>query len=80
MAIGPFNAIDIAILSAVFAVMALIVRGMVRGTVKTCDPTSCSGNCHSCHIAGSCPSIKLSEAQLAELAAIDQRAKEMELS
>ena len=80
MTIGAFNTTDIAILGVVFAVMALIVRGMLRGTVKTCDPSSCSGNCNSCRVAGNCPSIKLSDDQLAELADIDRRAKEAGLS
>ena len=71
-----FNTVDAAILSAVFAIMVLIVRGMLRGTIRSCDPSSCGGNCHSCKLADERPQLHLSESQLSELATIDRRAKE----
>ena len=72
----PFNATDAAILSAVFAILVLIVRGILRGTVRSCDPSTCGGSCRNCKLKQDGPALHLSEAQLAELTAIDARAKE----
>ena len=77
MAAANLNAVDVAIISLVFVVMVLIVRGLVRGSIKTCDTGNCGGNCASCGHVCATPRIKLTEAQLAELHEIDQRAKEV---
>ena len=73
----PCNPVDVAILALVAAVVALIVRGMLRGTISTCDPGSCSGTCARCKRPCSKMELTLSEAQQAELREIDRRAKEM---
>lgn len=66
------NPIDVVVLTAVFAIVVLIVRGMLKGTIKTC-----SGNCASCgHVCQTKP-LKLSENQLAQLREIDRRAQEL---
>ena len=72
--------IDFVILALVATVVALIVRGMLRGTISTCDPESCSGSCARCKRPCSQPHLTLSEAQQAELREIDRRAREMEMT
>lgn len=72
----PINAADAVILSIVVAVVALIIRGMLQGRIKSCDCDSCAGNCGSCGQTCATPRIKLNEQQLAELHEIDQRARE----
>jgi hypothetical protein len=74
-ALSP-NPVDVAVLAIIVAVVALIVHGMVRGTIRTCDSGGCAGECGSCGHTCSKPRIRLSDAQRAELAAIDRRAEE----
>lgn len=59
---------DAAVIVVLICVLALIVRSMLRGRIKTCD-----GNCASC--AGGCasPRLQLSDEQLAQLAEIKKR-------
>ncbi len=70
------NLVDIPILVVLAAVIALIVRGMLRGSIKTCDSSSCSGNCGSCSSQCDAPRIKLSREQIAQLDALTKQATE----
>lgn len=72
----PINVADAVILSIIVTLMALIIRGMLQGRIKSCDCNSCAGNCGSCGKACATPRINLNEQQLAELREIDQRARE----
>jgi len=67
------NLVDIPALVILGTVIALIVRGMLRGTIRTCDPASCSGSCDSCRTSCSTPRIKLTDEQLAQLKALDEK-------
>lgn len=69
------NPIDAVILAAVFTLLVLIVRGMLRGSIRTCDPGSCGGNCARCKTGCPTPRIQLTDDQLAQLSEIDRRAK-----
>ena len=71
------NLVDIPILTILATVIVLIVRGMLRGTIRTCDSTSCSGNCGSCGRRCATPRIKLSREQIAQLDALTEHAKEV---
>lgn len=71
------NLVDIPILAILATVIVLIVRGMLRGTIRTCDSTSCSGNCGSCGSRCATPRIKLSREQIAQLDALTEQAKEV---
>lgn len=71
------NLVDIPILAILASVVALIIRGMLRGTIRTCDSTSCSGNCGSCGSKCSTPHLKLSREQIAQLDALTEQAKEV---
>lgn len=71
------NLVDIPILTVLAAVIALIVRGMLRGTIRTCDSASCSGNCGSCGSKCATPRLKLSREQIAQLDALTEQAKEV---
>ncbi len=73
----PINTADAVILSIILAVVTLIIRGMLKGRIKSCDCSSCAGNCGSCNQACAAPRIKLNDQQLAELRKIDQRAREI---
>ncbi len=73
------NLADVVVLSIIIGVVALIVRGMLRGTIRTCDSASCSGNCGSCGSQCASPRIKLTREQRAQLREIDRRAKEAQL-
>ena len=73
----PQSPIDFVMLGIVFAALALIVRGMARGTVGTCDPGGCGGTCARCKRPCARLELTLSDAQRAELRAIDERAREM---
>jgi hypothetical protein len=71
------NLVDIPILAVLAAVIALIVRGMLQGTIRTCDSASCSGNCGSCGSKCATPRFKLSREQIAQLDALTEQAKEV---
>ena len=70
------NLVDIPILAILATVIVLTIRGMVRGTIRTCDSTSCSGNCGSCGSRCATPRLKLSREQIAQLDALTEQAKE----
>lgn len=59
---------DLVVISVLVVVVALIVRGMRRGTVGGCE-----GNCGSCGQSCSTPRIRLTPEQEARLAEIDKR-------
>ena len=71
------NLVDIPILAILATVIVLIVRGMLRGTIRTCDSAGCSGNCGSCGSRCATPRIKLSREQIAQLDALTEHAKEV---
>ena len=66
-----FNVADVVALLFVVAVVALAVRGIVRGGALDCS--SCNGDCGGC--GGSCvnPRLRLSKEQLAELDELDRK-------
>ena len=59
---------DVVVILILASVLALIVRGMRRGSVSRCD-----GACGSCSHACSPTGIRLTEEQRAQLARIDER-------
>jgi hypothetical protein len=63
---------DIGVVAVLVCALALIVRGMMRGSIRTCD-TSCGGDCASCGHACSTPRLHLTDEQLAQLAELDKR-------
>ena len=67
------NVADVIVLSVIIAICALIIRGMLRGSIRTCDSASCGGDCGSCGHVCSTPRIKLTEEQLAQLSALDEK-------
>lgn len=67
------NVADIVVLSIIIGICALIVRGILRGSIRTCDPTSCSGNCGSCGTQCATPRLRLTKEQMAQLDALDQK-------
>ena len=72
------NLVDIPILAVLAIVIVLIVRGMVRGTIRTCDSTSCGGDCGSCGSRCATPRLKLTREQIAQLDALTEQAKEVQ--
>ena len=58
---------DIVVIALLVAVVAFIIRGMHKGSIRTCDSASCGGNCAGC--AGGCatPRIRLSREQKRQL-------------
>ena len=68
------NMADIVVLSLLAIVVGLIIRGMLGGAIKTCDTSSCSGNCGNCGSKCATPRITLTEAQQAQLQEIDRKA------
>ncbi len=49
------NAATIIITAALLVVVGLIVRGMLRGRIRTCgDCGSCGSACGGCRFSGSC--------------------------
>lgn len=75
MALAAINMADAVVLLVIAAIVALIVRGMLKGTVTTCDPGSCSGSCGSCGSKCATPRIKLSSDQLEQLHKLDEQAR-----
>ena len=75
---GPIslNTADFIVLSIIICVVALIVRGMLRGSIKTCDSSSCSGSCGTCGSRCANPRIRLSQKQLDELDRLTRQARE----
>ena len=67
------NPIDVVILCLVFRVVTLIIRGMLRGTIRTCDSTSCAGDCGNCGHVCSSPRIRLTAEQHEQLRALDEK-------
>ena len=67
------NVADLVVLSIICAIVTLIVRGMMRGTIRTCDSTSCAGECGSCGHVCATPRLQLSEEQLKQLRELDQK-------
>ena len=70
------NLADVIVLAIIVSIVALILRGMLRGTIKTCDSASCAGDCGSCGSRCATPRIKLTREQRAQLREIDRMAKE----
>ena len=68
------NMADIVVLSLLAIVVGLIIRGMLGGTIKTCDTSRCSGNGGTCGSKWATPRITLTEAQQAQLQEIDRKA------
>ncbi len=58
---------DIVVILCLVAVVVFIIRGMRKGSIRTCDSGSCGGNCAGC--AGGCatPRIRLSREQKRQL-------------
>ena len=73
----PLNNADAIVLAIIIAIVTLIVRGMLHGSIRTCDSPSCAGDCGSCGSRCGAPHIKLSRRQRAQLREIDRRAKEI---
>lgn len=75
---GSINVADTIVLIIILAVIALIIRGMRKGTIKTCDcgPGGCNGNCSGCGHVCATPRIQLTDEQLAQLKEIDARGKD----
>ena len=67
------NVADVVVLSIIVVICALIVRGMLRGTISNCDSTSCAGDCGSCGHVCSSPRIRLTAEQLEQLRALDEK-------
>lgn len=63
---------DILVLLVVGVAMALIIRGMLRGSIRSCDSSACAGDCGSCGQSCKPGSFTLSEEQKAQLAEIDR--------
>ena len=68
------NVADVVVLSIIVLICTLIVRGMLHGTIRTCDEGSCGGNCAGCNGVCTVPRLKLSDAQLAQLRDLSERA------
>ena len=64
---------DVIVIAVLVCVLALIVRGMWRRKIRTCDSASCGGSCAGC--VGGCPMprLKLTEEQERELQELDRR-------
>ena len=60
--------VDAIVVIVLAAVLTLIIRGMLRGTIKNCE-----GDCGSCGHACSAPQLTLTAEQEAQLAQIDKR-------
>ena len=73
----PLNIADAVVLAVIIVIVTLIVRGMLHGSIRTCDSTSCAGDCGSCGSRCAAPHIKLNRKQRAHLREIDRRAKEI---
>ena len=69
------NVADVVVLSIIVVICAVIVRGMLRGTIRTCDEGSCGGDCGACGHVCSTPRIRLSDAQLEQLRALDEKGR-----
>ncbi len=64
------NVADVVVIVLLVAVVAFIIRGMCKGSIRTCDSRSCGGNCAGCTGGCATPRIRLSreqERQLEEL-------------
>lgn len=48
------HAATIVISLALAVIVFFIVRGLVRGRIKTCDSGSCGSACSQCPMGGSC--------------------------
>jgi hypothetical protein len=64
---------DVVVTLLLIGVVALIVRGMRRGSIKTCDAGSCGGACSDCSGACSAPRIRLTKEQEYELRALREK-------
>lgn len=67
------NPVDILILTVIGVIVALIVRGMLRGSIRTCDSAACAGDCGACGHVCATPRIRLTDEQLAQLKALDEK-------
>jgi hypothetical protein len=79
---GPFGQLleggmsgmaDVVVILLLIGVVALIVRGMRRGSIKTCDAASCGGACSGCSGSCSAPRIRLTKEQEHELRALREK-------
>lgn len=59
---------DVIVIGILVCVLALVIRGMLRGGVRTC-----SGECGSCGQVCSTPRLKLTPEQEAQLAELDKK-------
>ncbi len=67
------NVADVVVLSIIVFICMLILRGMLRGTIRTCDSTGCAGDCASCGHVCSSPRIRLTAEQIEQLRALDEK-------
>lgn len=58
---------DIIVTLLLICVVVLIVRGMRKGSIKTCDTASCGGACAGCSGSCSAPRIRLTKEQERDL-------------
>lgn len=63
---------DVIVLAVIICLVALVVRSMLRGTVRVCDGTSCG----SCGATCPTPRIRLSKEQIDRLDALSKQAEE----
>ncbi len=67
------NVADVVVLSIIVLICTLIIRGMLRGSIRTCDSAACAGDCGSCGHVCSSPRIRLTAEQLEQLRALDEK-------
>lgn len=67
------NLADIVVVGVIVVAVAFVVRGMWRGSIRTCDCDSCAGNCDSCSSACAHPHMRLTRAQRRQLRQIKRR-------
>lgn len=78
MANLPVSAADVVVMSAILAVVTLILRGMLRGSIRTCDSASCGGMCAGCSKACGSHRLALSKEQQEQLTLLTAQAKEQQ--
>lgn len=69
---------DAVVLFILVATVALILRGMLRGSIKTCDSASCGGMCAGCSKACGTHRLTLSPEQQEQLSMLTMQAKEQQ--
>lgn len=61
---------DVIVVAVLVVVVALIIRGMRRGSIRTCDEGSCGGSCATCLGGCATPRIRLTKEQERQLEAL----------